>query len=105
MWGKRQDAGRQCKDEASFFPIHILTARLELVCAFALAAFTYFQGQQERCSQSKMGRIASELGVHSVHITVQTACPQHPGAPGLHDPGEIEGRDELEQAKRLGESM
>jgi len=23
-------------------------------------------------------------------------------APGLHHPGEIEGRDELEQAKRLG---
>ena len=26
-------------------------------------------------------------------------------APGLHTPGEIEGRAELEQAKRLGESM
>jgi multimeric flavodoxin WrbA len=26
-------------------------------------------------------------------------------APGLHTPGEIEGRPELEQAKRLGESM
>ena len=26
-------------------------------------------------------------------------------APGLHDPGEIEGRPELEQARRLGESM
>ena len=26
-------------------------------------------------------------------------------APGLHDPGEIEGRPELAQAKRLGESM
>jgi len=26
-------------------------------------------------------------------------------APGLHEPGEIEGRAELEQAKRLGESM
>ncbi|MCL2123951.1 MAG: flavodoxin family protein [Desulfovibrionaceae bacterium] len=26
-------------------------------------------------------------------------------APGLHNPGEIEGRDELEQAKRLGKSI
>ncbi|MDR2743925.1 MAG: flavodoxin family protein [Desulfovibrio sp.] len=26
-------------------------------------------------------------------------------APGLHNPGEIEGRPELEQAKRLGESI
>ena len=26
-------------------------------------------------------------------------------APGLHSPGEIEGRDELDQAKRLGESI
>ena len=26
-------------------------------------------------------------------------------APGLHNPGEIEGRTELEQAKRLGESI
>ena len=26
-------------------------------------------------------------------------------APGLHTPGEIEGRVELEQAKRLGDSM
>ena len=51
----------------------MLAARLELIYAFALAAFECFQGKQVRRSQGKMGRIAVKLGVHPIYITVQTA--------------------------------